>query len=117
MFLEFLNLFFSTRYSFVILFVIVIILFLFLAIRLYRTGAQEYARKKSMYVAILLNEDAISLPIILAIELVEALSEPEANDVAIEIYRNQEKNGWIDLKFKRFLIKKKLEGQPTKITL
>ncbi len=60
----------------------------------------ELRRLSSLYVQILRNETELSLPKLLAAELIDTLGRPDMRDMVIEIYKNHKKDDWVDLRIK-----------------
>lgn len=73
---------------------IVIILMLLMA---YIKDRDNYTRVKNTFVRILLNEKRLSVPNHLAIEVIDALGSPQIDNIVVDIYRNHENCGWVDL--------------------
>ena len=57
----------------------------------------EMKRIKHAFVTTLLNERYLSIPKPLAVEMLDALSAPVADDIVVEVYKNRENESWVDL--------------------
>lgn len=81
----------------VMIFVLVGLAVFSVLIMTYLRNREDSKRKEAAFIKILLDEKSLSVPKVLAIEVIDALSSPEVKNIVVDIYKNNENPEWVDL--------------------